>query len=456
MGLTTKYFTNASNFEGIVEALRTAEGNPDQIDKNYLKHLGYTDPSDELILNFLKTLKYKKENNTPTPLLEKFEKTAITKEVIAYGILEAYGTLFEVDPTIHQKPKEEIIGLIQSTLEEDKSSIIINYMANTFKVLVDFSGHEMITKILNQKNSDVASQKEQGETGKLKNESENDVEKSSEEVHISQSVTKEQETEEQEEELELVEQEEEPVTEEKESVDKDKELVELEQEVTNSLNDNDEVSSMSLSISALLNGEKGRTKKEEPKTGLTKFGMKLPATPEFEVTNEENKTAHINKAYISKAELLYKLDRFEEALPALDKVYQRFAKSDELELYKVASVALIKKMDTAEKLELMDYLIPIYSTVIDRLSNTEENDFTPFIDHAYLNVIDILIENGQIDAALKISDQAIIRFKKMKRNSDLLLKMVSTKAELLEQSGSDLEALEAFDEILKNFANSTK
>lgn len=556
MGITTKYFTNTSDFKEITEKLRTAETLPDQIDNSFLNILGYSNPANDLILNFFKDLKFLNEDNTPTSLFEIFRETEEPEKIFAHSVIDAYGELFDADPIIHRQSKEEIKQQFQSCLNDDKSSIIINYMVNTFKVLVEYAGRETITEIWEEKSSDIFSLIEQQETDiditniqlrKERNNGENNASKASppstsvngtgdgtEEAEVK---TTDDETEDPEEiadqaedlipevnetgEVYKIETTDEPSEEdEREALGNEEQgkgreeagKVEAETEdgpagegekergEKNGGNDKGNVDKKETSIDltakeaiskvaeltleeakqfidedddrvtvlralndkiedaveeAQVEEEDGEAK-EIQRAGLKSLGLTLPDAPVVEVAEKINRDDYLNKAYIKKAELLYKLGRYEEALPALDKVYQKFGDSDNEKLYKTASVALIKKKDVAEKLGLNDYLLPIYSAILKRWGKREENEFTPFVDQAYINLMEILTEDNQTDRALEMIEKAIHRFKETEQKPDFLAKAMYYKAELLEKSGAPQKALEALDEVLNNFRNNYK
>lgn len=423
MNLTTMYFTNTSNFEEIVETIRTADDLPDKIDGSFLEDLGYSDPADLLILRFFKIVDFINEDDSPSPLLEKFRQPESSKEVFAQGVINAYEKLFDKDPTIHKKTKEDIIQLLQASLDEKKSNIIIGYMANTFKILVDYVGEETITNVL--------------ENGDSNEERIFDLPEIDTGEHDQYKPNGEQQD----------------TTEEKNEPEIDVEVSEPEKSTNNN---NQEADSEVASMSSAVNGMETDTSKEVSEAISTSLNLTMPPAPETKTSREKLKTDYINKAYIKKADLLYRLNRLEEALPVLDKVYERFAESEEDQLKKTASVALIKKMDTAERLELNDYLISIYSEVIDRLEGVENSDFIPFVDHAYVNISEILYEDDQHDKALNYIKKAIERFKKTEKNTDFLAKAMYLKADLLEKTGSDEEALKAFEDFLDTYGDSTE
>lgn len=397
MSITTKYFTNTANFKEMTEALRSENNLPETIDNEYIDQLGFGEPTDLLILNFYKELGLIDQDNASTPLMKKFRDPSISKQAFAQGVYEAYRELFEKDETIHLKQKEDISELMESCLHKQKSSIILNYMANTFKVLVEYVGPEVMDSILEQKDS-----------SSLNSDS---------------------------------------IAEEISSEDGSTEIYQEENATTNNT------------------GVLTIPKKEMKNITQESTGSQLMDLPTEEISisnsdafNEEESDSqfdeYINKAYIKKAELLYKLERYKEAMPALDEVYNRFADSGDEILSEQASNALIKKMDSAEKLELQGELAPIYSEVIDRFNSSYSGKFAEHLDKAFISLPDVLLANDQNEKALDILSQAITRFKQTESNQDFLIKAMYTRAEILEETGNDEEALQAFEEFLNKFERS--
>lgn len=373
MGITTKYFSNTSNFERIAEALRTANRLPDKIDESILQHFGYTNPADALILRFFKDLNFLDEEDAPTPLLEKFRDPEQSKQAISTGILHAYADLFDENPTIHLQPEESMTQLFESKMGEEKSNIIIGYMVKTFKVLIDYAGAENISEAIELKQTQAIAEEAQSATDEL--------------IAIAHGA------------------------------------------VHNGNGTAVLAPEQSTKISEGINGELSSQDEEHP-----------------------SDDAHfIDRAHIKKAMLLYKLNRLEEALPALDLVYERFGRSQEAYLFEQASDALIKKMNVAEKLHRNDELLPIYSEVINRLKDSKEPSFVQSTDHAYIQSADMMLAAHLQAEALEVFEEAISRMKGTERNPEFLAKAMFTKANLLEELGSDEEALAAVEEFLEMF-----
>lgn len=443
MGLTTKYFSNTTNFEEITESLRKANNLPETIDTGFLEQLGFTDPADALILNFFKELRFLKDDNTPTALFEKFRNEQTSKEAFAYGVLEAYGDLFEADPKIYQQSKDEITKVLEAALGDEKSNIIISYMVNTFKTLVDYVGQDTLTAVLEQKKEGASNieiiVKEIAEKHNGNKSATNPTEKNNSSPDEAQSVEGQKEAES------------------KSSDVSSEELSRVDAKGTDVTNGSSKAVGSAMDGESKKNGVASVSKeKQNGSTDTDRSSGNIPTLTSDKsimqtVSSSTRESEYINKAYIKKAALLHKMERFEEALPALDQVFQRFANSDNEELYEQASVALLKKMDAAEKLQKSDTLIPIYERVIDRLHESGNTEFIESVDHACISLAEMLLKNNQHDQALEAIEQAIKRFKNTQRRPDFLARAMYKKAELLEELGSDQEALEAFDVFLKTF-----
>lgn len=439
MGVTKKFLVDSSNFAEIAEALRTAESLPELIDAECLELLGYTNPPDFLVLSLFKELNLINQDDTPTSLFEKFRNPETSKKAIAYGVASAYEELLEADSKVYEKSEDEIIESLRSLFEEDKSDLILKYMANTFKVVADYAGHDTLAEVLEKDSSgtsnietivkEIAGKYNQENAKANRNgiETEEQIAVQEEQSEVEKAANK--------------------------ASDGTKFTEDLSQEIEEANQDFEELSESEdfptggddLDHNTVAGEGDGSVESEHEVNNADQSSKTVRKDTD---TNSD----YINQAYIKKAELLYKLDRYEEALPALDDVYQNFADSDKDTFYNHASVALVRKMKVAETLGKTDELIPIYNDVIERLDLSEENEFTTHVDHAYLNRVDILLEQNRSDEeALEAIDEAIDRFKHIPEKQNFVIQSMYKKAELLEQSGFDQKALEAYEQLLDSF-----
>ncbi|MDZ7694465.1 MAG: hypothetical protein U5K69_25640 [Balneolaceae bacterium] len=58
-------------------------------------------------------------------------------------------------------------------------------------------------------------------------------------------------------------------------------------------------------------------------------------------------------------------------------------------------------METAEKLDLTDELLPIYGNVVDRLQHSDSKEFLQPVDHAFIQRAEILLEENHDQEAAR-------------------------------------------------------
>lgn len=436
MAITKKFLVDTSNFEEIAEALRTSESLPNLIDAEFLELLGYSNPPDFLVLSLFKELNLLNQDDTPTELLKKFRNPETSKEAISFGIASAYKDLLEIEPSIYKKDEDDIKESLRSLFEEDKSDLILQYMANTFKVITDYAGHDTLDKMIEHENSDVSSIETIVKQIAGKYQKDQAIETHNG-IDTEQHVAVEG------------------------KVDPPSPIAEPDKNLNHENNGKAEIPEIEKSSTAEAfedGNKKNAGVNEKPKNTLPPLEQPQYNQPFEDVDIEQTKAKkpssekeYINQAYIKKAELLYKLNRYEEAFPALDMVHQKFAKSSNNEFYNHASVALIRKMDIAEKLGYADELIPIYNSVINRLDTAEENEFTEYVHHAYLNRAESLLKTDNGNEAIEAINQTIDRFKSAPGKQDFVIQLMYKKAELYEQKGFDQKALNAYEELLHTF-----
>lgn len=435
MGITKKFLVDTSNFEEVAEAIRTSESLPKLIDAEFLELLGYSNPPDFLVLSMFKELNLLSKDDTPTDLLMKFRNPETSKDAISIGIASAYKDLLEVDATIYKKDEDDIKESLRALFEEDKSDLILKYMANTFQTITDYAGHESLYNVLETNKSDSSNIEIiiKDVAGKYQKESANATRNG---INTDQQVAVEKEMESSA-----------PDSDAQENLDQEPPMI----------TDTEEIQEQSTteSFTSEENNPGGNENAQSlpPDSAQPQYNQPFEDTEKDQNKAKKSSTAnkYINQAYIKKAELLYKLNRYEEALPALDIVHQKFAKSSNDKFYHHASVALVRKMNVAEELGYVDDLIPIYNSVINRLDTTEEDQFTEKVHHAYLKRAESLLENNRDDEAIKAIDQAIDRFKSVPAKQDFVIQLMFKKAELFEQAGLDQKGLDAYEELLHTF-----
>ncbi|MFH5884257.1 DUF5343 domain-containing protein [Halalkalibaculum sp. DA3122] len=445
MTLTEKFLVNTDNLEAILDSIRTEQELPDRIENSFLEGLGYENPPDFLILTLLKELRMLRSDNTPTPLLEQFRDPETSAEALAIGLLQAYGELFKKDTAIHRLSIEEITDQLRDCFESPKSEIILKYMARTFTSLVNYIGSDKLEALLEQRENEESNvenvikeiaQKHQGSG--LNIVTTNVISALGTETSLENMP---------------------PETSADPEIDNSSVSV-----VSNTSTENSQKPSEESERNNMQSDEhhnNGQVVEQEIDTGLQPEATEgagsdatdapeAPSTPQApSTTNAQSR--YVDKALIKKAALLHKVGRLNEAIPALDKVFDRFARSEKPELYNQASIALINKMKIVEKLELRDQLLPVYEQLINRLDDSKNSEFSKYVDHAYAKRVDTLLEADKLEQGLEAIGKAIQRFKASSGKGGLLEQAMYKKAEVLESLGRDEDAIEAYDELLGTF-----
>lgn len=462
MGLNEKFLVDTSSFSDIVEKLRTVKELPEKINQEYLTELGYSDPPDLLSLIILRELKLLKEDHTPTELFERFRESENGKEVFAFAIIQSYSDLFKANNNIHRSDNRELIQVLREELGTAKSDIILRYMANTFKVLVNYAGVDEIDSALKREEEDVSTVEHV-----IQDLAEKYYNGSGDTSHLLETIVAEPKNSPEEDQQEMIEDalsdeieieflpedaiEEEPDAE--EDSDDVFGIGEEQDDIDNTLQKDTETAENKNETEADVQeyntgSNVSNNQKHSNSTGATHNKTREDMMTTIESTHD---IQYVDKAFIKRAAMLYKLERYEQALPALNGVYNRFSSSDDPELYNHASSALVKKMEILEKLELNNELVPTYNKLINRLDDEKNSRFAEKVDHAYIKKAEILMKEGTSDEALDAISGAIDRFRNTGNKRDFLAKMMYRKAEILEHSGRDNEALEAYEELLEEF-----
>jgi len=203
--------------------------------------------------------------------------------------------------------------------------------------------------------------------------------------------------------------------------------------------------------------DKAFLKKAELLYKLGKYEEALPALKNvidrYDDSRESEYNDHVARSVVHYAFVLEKLGRTREALTAYEEVYRRFENSEKIEYYNQASNALIKRIELMEQLDLNKKIAPLYSKVIDRLSESDNPRYIKYVDKAFLAQFEKLTELDDPQEVLKELTGFIERFSNSGKRNKYLKKAMYMKAELLEQLGKEEEALEAYDSILKTFGD---
>lgn len=245
--------------------------------------------------------------------------------------------------------------------------------------------------------------------------------------------------------------------EQKESLEK--ELMEIDMESTNGLHtngaENTEKTMKNLSnLPTKEKVEKALIKKAELLYKLEKFEDVLPAYKDvisyFDNSDKEHHREAVANAVINQVSVLKKLGREEDLLPALEEVIDRFRESSTNEYYEEASLAMLEKAQLLEDAS-GDELLPLFEDIIDRLRNATASKIRTQVDEIFVKRVDLLSDTDSEERLLDAVDDLIDRFEGSQTHTGQLEEAMYKKAEILENLGRDEEALEAYSEFLEMF-----
>ena len=200
--------------------------------------------------------------------------------------------------------------------------------------------------------------------------------------------------------------------------------------------------------------EKAIIKKAELLYKLERFEDVLPAYNDvisyFDDSDKDHLKEAVAKAVINRVAVLNKLNREDDLLPALDEVIERFENSSTNEYYEQASMAMLQKSQLLED-GSPEVLLSLYTDIIDRLRNASSPKIKNQVDDIFINRVDILSDNGTDDELLDAVEDLIDRFKDSQLQNGELEQAMYKRAEILENLNRDEEALEAYSEFLEKF-----
>ncbi|MGK7389507.1 MAG: DUF5343 domain-containing protein, partial [Candidatus Cyclobacteriaceae bacterium M2_1C_046] len=435
MGISENFLVNTKSFDPIIEALISLSEQPETISDTTLEKMGYDNPSDLLVLHVLRGLDIINQDKTPGELYYKMVDPDHTKEAIAEGVIKGYEDLFHQNYEAHKLLPGELQEELKDYFDGKKTDLIIKYIANTFHKLVSYAGLQNVEKARdkmlgkepgkeketekefskaentvseagNNGNSspDYRAAADQEEIssrsieeilfGDKRTESEEDNADSSSEKPSSEASTSEAESDTKsasDEDIketngdtidEQSESESEPELESRHESGPepsviDEEVSQEEPEKEAIPKDESTLSNLNMSDKRV---QKAFVKRGELQYKLERFEDALESSEEiiayFDDAEEEFLKKAVSNAVIRRVKLVKKLGQDHKLLPALNEVIRRFANADKPEYYEQASKAMLQK---AELLESRDYdrqdLLPLYNSIIDRL----EHETDPYV-----------------------------------------------------------------------------
>ena len=134
MALPTAYLTGTKNLNGILAAIQTAQA-PNKFTLAFLENLEFKSSSDRLIINVLKALGFLTPDGSPTDRYFRFLDQTQSKRVMAEGLRDAYGDLFQLNRNAQKMSRNEVKNKMRTLTQGKPSDDVLNKMAGTFVAL---------------------------------------------------------------------------------------------------------------------------------------------------------------------------------------------------------------------------------------------------------------------------------------------------------------------------------
>jgi hypothetical protein len=137
MALTTSYLSSTKNLNLIFNSLLGAKA-PERFTIKFLEDLGFKSSSDRLYIGMFKALGLLDENSAPTKRYYDFLDQSQSRKIVAIGLQEAYGDLFNLRTDAQNMTKDEVKNKLK-TLTQGKGDAVIEKMATTFKAFASYA-----------------------------------------------------------------------------------------------------------------------------------------------------------------------------------------------------------------------------------------------------------------------------------------------------------------------------
>lgn len=476
MKVSEAFLVNTKNFEPIIEELVSYQADKPVFNSSLLEALGYTDPNDFLVIRVLKDFNIINNDGKPSKYFEEFQDPETTKQALAKGLFFAYEGLFEIYPKIHHEKLDNIKEAFEEVFQGKKTDLIIKYISGTFHKVVTYIGSSTIEAVLKEKTepelvgaTNNTDHKKNGNNGSLNDkdvqdlvndfDAKNETNPSLEEETLDITVEEYKEEEYQEQEdnpLDFMD-EADPSTEQKTTADKpplsDQEPFGRDTSLSAVTQNNNQMNTLTKEHDFI---QKALFRKSDLLYKMQRWEDLLPALEQiikrFDSTENPNLKEAVSRSIIRRAMTLMKLKRFEEASSALSTVISRFKDSDKQEFYDQASMAMLHKAQILESQGDQD-LLPLYDAIINRLDSNTELLMKEKLDQIHLKRFDLILKKGEHSEILDASNKLVQRFKGNKDYLEYLQKAMMKRAEILDEMHRDEEALEAYDEFLALFGN---
>lgn len=146
MALTNSYLTSTKNLESIINSVINAKA-PDRFTNKFLEDLGYKSSNDRLVVGMFKALGLLDDNGQPLQRYYEFLDQTQSGKILAIGIEEAYGDLFNLRKDAQNMSNDEVKNKLKTLTQGQKSDKVIALMAMTFRAFCDLADWSEATEI---------------------------------------------------------------------------------------------------------------------------------------------------------------------------------------------------------------------------------------------------------------------------------------------------------------------
>lgn len=486
MKVSEAFLVNTKNFDVIIDTLVGLNTEGLTINSTLLENLGFSDPNDLLVVRILKDFNIIDNNGKAGEYFNEFSNPATTNRALAKGLVTAYGQLFDKYPKIHHASLDKIKEAFEEIFEGKKTELIIKYISGTFQKVSSYAGLATVDSILQKESLDLVQESVAMEAEVLQPDKRNGTHNTSEKQsdlsnkNIDDLIndfdekrfgdnsddTKEADltVHEYSKENEPVEDDDDPFnfedefsskppkpTAKKEQIDMDP--VDLDISLSTATQPSDPMKNKTAEHEFV---QKALIRKSDLLLKMQRWEELVPALEEiirrYDNNNHPGLDEAVSRSIIRRAIALLKLHRTDEALSALSSVIIRFKDSENKEFFDQASRAMLYKANILEKNGTED-LLPLYNSIIERLDTNSELVTKEKLDEIHLKRFDLIISKGESSEIFEASTKLIRRFKDSDEHQTYLQKAMIIRAEMLDDMGHEEEALAAYNQFLANFAN---
>ena len=146
MALPNSYLTSTKNLESIINSVINAKA-PDRFTNKFLEDLGYKSSNDRLVVGMFKALGLLDDSGQPLQRYYEFLDQTQTGKILAIGIEEAYGDLFNLRKDAQNMSNDEVKNKLKTLTQGQKSDKVIGLMAMTFRAFCDLADWSEETEI---------------------------------------------------------------------------------------------------------------------------------------------------------------------------------------------------------------------------------------------------------------------------------------------------------------------